>query len=279
VTRTFTARARTLIGCTATFGVAAAGLTALPAAAATVTPFISEIHYDNAGTDVGEAIEVQAAAGTDLTGWTLVRYNGNVPTAATVYTAPAPSQLLGGVVPSGDPSGDGVRVETYPANGLQNDTEAVALVDPQGAVVEFLSWEGVVTASSAAAGGPAAGLTSTDIGVREDPAPAAGSSLQKVGGVWVVAATSSFGTVNGGGTDPEPGARARPVRRDPDVDHRRRPGQRGGQRRERHPGDAPGRGHLGHAQPRRLHHPGRRGRRRRHLRRRLRAVRHRRRPR
>jgi len=88
---------------------------------------------------------------------------------------------------------------------LQNDTEAVALVNPQGAVVEFLSWEGVVTATSSGNGGPAAGTSSTDIGVREDPAPAAGSSLQKVAGVWTAAATSSFGTVNGGGgTDPEP---------------------------------------------------------------------------
>ena len=37
---------------------------------------ISEIHYDNAGTDAGEAIEVSAPAGTDLTGWQIVLYNG-----------------------------------------------------------------------------------------------------------------------------------------------------------------------------------------------------------
>ena len=39
--------------------------------------FINEIHYDNSGTDTGEAIEVAAAAGTDLTGWTIVLYNGS----------------------------------------------------------------------------------------------------------------------------------------------------------------------------------------------------------
>src|SRR5699024_313860 len=39
--------------------------------------FISEIHYDNAGTDTGEAIEVQAPEGTDLTGWQVVLYNGS----------------------------------------------------------------------------------------------------------------------------------------------------------------------------------------------------------
>ena len=36
----------------------------------------SEIHYDNVGTDVQEAIEVSGPAGTDLTGWTVVLYNG-----------------------------------------------------------------------------------------------------------------------------------------------------------------------------------------------------------
>ena len=46
-----------------------------PAAMAQV--FINEIHYDNTGTDTGEAIEVAGAAGTDLTGWSLVLYNGN----------------------------------------------------------------------------------------------------------------------------------------------------------------------------------------------------------
>src|SRR4051794_34542518 len=39
--------------------------------------FVNEIHYDNDGTDVGEAIEVAGPAGTDLAGWSLVLYNGN----------------------------------------------------------------------------------------------------------------------------------------------------------------------------------------------------------
>ena len=40
------------------------------------TVFISEIHYDNAGTDAGEAVEVFGPAGTDLSGWSIVLYNG-----------------------------------------------------------------------------------------------------------------------------------------------------------------------------------------------------------
>ena len=44
---------------------------------ATAQVRISEIHYDNAGIDAGEAIEISAPAGTDLTGWSVVLYNGN----------------------------------------------------------------------------------------------------------------------------------------------------------------------------------------------------------
>lgn len=47
----------------------------LPALAAPV--FINEIHYDNSGTDSGEPIEIAGPAGTDLTGWSVVLYNGN----------------------------------------------------------------------------------------------------------------------------------------------------------------------------------------------------------
>jgi len=47
------------------------------AATAATSIFINEIHYDNTGTDAGEAIEVAGPAGTDLTGWSIVLYNGS----------------------------------------------------------------------------------------------------------------------------------------------------------------------------------------------------------
>jgi len=45
-------------------------LTPLPQLDARAAPavFINEIHYDNIGTDAGEAIEIAGPAGTDLTG-------------------------------------------------------------------------------------------------------------------------------------------------------------------------------------------------------------------
>ena len=38
---------------------------------------IGEFHYDNSGTDTGEAIEISGPAGMDLTGWQILLYNGN----------------------------------------------------------------------------------------------------------------------------------------------------------------------------------------------------------
>ena len=155
--------------------------------------FLSEIHYDNASTDVGEAIEVQAAVGTDLTGWQVVLYNGNVPTAAATYDTDA----LTGTVPAA-----GVVVLNYATNGIQNGApDGLALVDASSTVVEFLSYEGVLTASN----GPAAGLTSTDIGVAETGSEAAGQSLQRIDGVWAPPAASTFGVLNSGSGDPDPG--------------------------------------------------------------------------
>ena len=62
-----------------TFALALAALTPLatprPTRAAT-TVFINEFHYDNDGTDVGEFVEIAAPAGTSLTGWSIVLYDG-----------------------------------------------------------------------------------------------------------------------------------------------------------------------------------------------------------
>ncbi|GAB2581423.1 multifunctional nuclease/2',3'-cyclic-nucleotide 2'-phosphodiesterase/5'-nucleotidase/3'-nucleotidase [Paractinoplanes abujensis] len=158
-------------------------------AAAPGDPFISEIHYDNAGTDTGEAVEVQAPAGTDLTGWQIVLYNGNGGAAYNTAT-------LSGAVPAA-----GVVVQNYPADGIQNGApDGVALVKPDGSVAEFLSYEGVMTGT----GGPANGLTSTDIGVSEIASTPVGHSLQKLDGTWQAPAASSFGVLNKN-TPEEPG--------------------------------------------------------------------------
>jgi len=160
-------------------------------------PFINEFHYDNSGTDAGEGVEIAGPAGTSLAGWTLVLYNGtNTPTAAPTYGTIS----LSGTIPDQD---DGYGVLTFAVPGLQNGAkDGFALVDASGNVVQFLSYEGTMTA---AAGTPAAGMTSIDVGVSEEPAVGVGLSLQLTGTgasygdfTWQPATTSSFGSVNAG---------------------------------------------------------------------------------
>ncbi len=158
--------------------------------------FVNEIHYDNAGTDAGEAIEIAGPAGTDLTGWSLVLYNGS-------GGAPYNTNLLTGVIPN-QQAGFGTLSFSYPVNGIQNGApDGLALVDASNAVVQFLSYEGTF----AAVGGPADGLTSTDIGVSEGSSDPLGNSLQLMGTgqfyedfTWSPSSPNTFGLVNTGQT-------------------------------------------------------------------------------
>ncbi len=154
---------------------------------------LTELHYDNAGADTGEAVEVAGAAGTDLSGWSVVLYNGN-------GGAPYSTIDLSGTV---DDEGAGFGAVAFDTPGIQNGSpDGLALVRPDDTVVEFLSYEGTFTA----VGGPADGTTSIDIGVSETGSTPVGQSLQKLDGTWTGPDTSSFGTLNGtgGGGDPEP---------------------------------------------------------------------------
>ena len=56
------------------------------------TIFINEIHYDNDGGDVNEGIEIAGPAGTDLSSFSLILYNGN---GGAVYN----TEALSGVIP------------------------------------------------------------------------------------------------------------------------------------------------------------------------------------
>jgi endonuclease I len=133
-----------------------------------VSPWINEIHYDNSGADADEGVEIAGLAGIDLTGWQLVTYNGN---GGGVTTTLALSGVL-----ADDGSGFGFLF--FPLASLQNGpADGLALVDPGGVVVEFLSYEGVVVA----VGGAANGMTSTDIGVSESSSTMLGDSLQLQG--------------------------------------------------------------------------------------------------
>jgi DNA/RNA endonuclease G (NUC1) len=185
-------------------GLLGPGLSGIPqqatvAAAAMPSVRISEIHYDNVGGDVGEAIEVSGPAGLDLTGYQVVLYNGN---GGASYN----TQTLSGTIPATCGT-RGVVVVTYAVNGVQNGGAGTA-TEPDGValaagatLVEFLSYEGVFTATN----GPAMGTASTNIGVAEAGTEAVGQSLKRNGdGTWSGPSANSFGACNDENEEPPP---------------------------------------------------------------------------
>ncbi len=229
---------------------------ATPALAAPPTaPYISEIHYDNTGTDSGEFVEVWLPAGTSSAGLSVVLYNGGTATAAVPYDTDA---LPAVTAPADAPA---VATVSYAANGIQNGSpDGVALVR-NGTVVEFLSYEGAMTAAAAPTGGPAAGQTATDIGVAE-------AGTEPVGPVPLPDVRRCSRPPRLGrprGRDPGPGQPGRRgaehLRRDPDPPDRRGPGRRLLDPARRRHGDRPRHRGRRRARTRRLLPPGRRRRR------------------
>ncbi|MEM8740557.1 MAG: ExeM/NucH family extracellular endonuclease [Pseudomonadota bacterium] len=156
--------------------------------------FINEIHYDNNGTDIGEFIEIAGTAGLDLTGWSVVLYNGS-----SSVLAPYNTIDLSVTLPS-DTAGFGFYVIDFPTNGIQNGPpDGIALFDDAGDLVEALAYEGSFTAND--------GTVFADIGVEESASTPVGFSLQRVGigdsaddFSWASEQAETKGTVNTGQT-------------------------------------------------------------------------------
>lgn len=95
-------------------------------------PWINELHYDNAGADTGEFVEIAGPAGLDVQGYTVLAYNGR---NGQVYASLGLTDRLGNGT-------GGVAARAYPLPGMQNgEADGLALVDPDGVVVEFISYE------------------------------------------------------------------------------------------------------------------------------------------
>jgi uncharacterized protein len=174
-------------------GSGAGAITNDDAAPAIANVWINEFNYDPAGTDANEFIEIAGLAGTDLTGWSLVLYNGNGGTVNGTLS-------LSGALTD---TSNGFGFVKVLAPGLQNGApDGFALVDNLGRVVQFLSYEGPMTATA----GAAAGLTSTDVGV-EQANSALGLTLQLTGTgsgyagfTWTANVANTEGAVNAGQT-------------------------------------------------------------------------------
>ena len=147
--------------------------------------WINEFHYDpSSSPETGEFIEVAGLAGVDLTGWSIVLYNGS---NSQTYGA---TQALSGTLAN---SANGFGFVSIAVPGLQNGSpDGFALVDNFGRVVQFLTYEGTITAVN----GAAVGLTSTDI-LRFEEQATPGTSLQLTGtGSAYADFTWSFGGIN-----------------------------------------------------------------------------------
>lgn len=181
------------------------------AAAPPTTPYISELHYDNGGADIGEFVEVHLPAGTTSAGLSVVLYNGS---NGQSYDTDALESVT---APAGSAA---VVVVEYPGTFQNGSPDGVALVR-NGTLLEFLSYEGTMTAAN----GPAAGVTSTDIGVAEAGTEPAGQSLSRTYDVasdslvWAGPATATKGTVNPT-AEPEPEPEPEPALCDATPTHR-----------------------------------------------------------
>jgi hypothetical protein len=133
------------------------------------TAFINEFHYDNDGADTHEFIELAGSAGLDLSGWEILFYNGG------------DSETYANITLSGTFTNQsyGFGFLSFNKSGIQNGSaDAIALVNNQNQVIQFISYEGSLTALNGAANG----LTSTDIGVAESSTTPITESLQ-LGGI------------------------------------------------------------------------------------------------
>ncbi|OKY26062.1 hypothetical protein [Thalassotalea sp. PP2-459] len=148
---------------------------------------INEIHYDNAGSDKNEFVELIGNAGTDLSHWSLLFYNGG---NGKVYK----NQPLTGTLAN---NSNGYGFATFYFSGIQNGSpDGIALVNNQHDFVsDFISYEGRFVATN----GAATGLVSTDILVTQPPSTAKGMTLQRTGSLQQVQwqlATSSPNAIN-----------------------------------------------------------------------------------
>ncbi len=140
--------------------------------------FINEFHYDNTGTDAGEFVEIAVAPGFEgrLEDISLVLYNGDNALSGVPYGSHALNTFTQGVTTESGHQLFHKMIPTNLQNGPRDGFSVVNIATSQ--VFQFISYEGTFTATA----GPAAGMTSTDIGVSQNiTGPAGFASLGLTG--------------------------------------------------------------------------------------------------
>ena len=133
--------------------------------------WINEIHYDNVGTDASEAIEIVVEKETftefDLSQLAIHLYKGENGQVYASYNFPDEATGI---------DYDPFTIFTMETARIENGPDGIAL-SYGGQLLQFLSYEGVITAVD----GIAAGITSTDIVVTESGETPLDYSLQLIG--------------------------------------------------------------------------------------------------
>ena len=159
--------------------------------------WINEIHYDNFANDIQETVEIVIENPADLSRYTLYYYNGGNTRTERFHVYKTIS--LAGMQPTST-NGDFQFFTVMEA--WTNDRNAGFALTFDGVVIpgQFISYES--DGGFEATFGPALGMTSTDIGVEENPM-LLGLSLQ-LGGMgneyaefdWQEQLSSTYGTIN-----------------------------------------------------------------------------------
>lgn len=130
--------------------------------------WINELHYDDLDADNNEMVElIVPDSFNDFTQLQFILYDGASGLQSATHAGDTFTQGA---------ATDGFRPVYKYIAGLPDNTTGMALVY-KGNVIQFLSYEGTVTAAD----GPASGMTSIDIGVAEDGLDNEGLSLQLSG--------------------------------------------------------------------------------------------------
>ena len=144
---------------------------------------LNEFHYDNAGTDVNEFVEIRITGNSgsqpaDLSQYTVTLYNG---ANQSLYL----TETLDNLTQTCDASN---CYYVWDSIALQNgNPDGIALSGPSG-LIEFLSYGGTFTAAD----GIASGVLSVNVGVFENSSTNVGAAIERaLAGSWSVSASSN----------------------------------------------------------------------------------------
>lgn len=139
---------------------------------------INEFHYDNNGNDINEFVEVRIPQNNiplNIDNYQIVLYNGS---NGKKYE----SAVLSQTVKNCDTNYCYYVWNVPSSSSIQNGPDGIALVNDSDSVIEFISYEGVFTATN----GPAKGVISKDIGIKQSNSttPENSSIYLDKDGIW-----------------------------------------------------------------------------------------------